>query len=366
MKPCILMLVFIFLSTSCSSQSLLDQKLKKPLEGLLKVNPQEVGMSSDSIENLLTTFRQSSIVDFRSVVVIKDHQLVLEEYFNSYWRATIHDIRSAGKSVTAILMGIAIDQGLIKDVEQSVFDFFPEYQSGRELSKEHQNIKIKHLLMMSSGLDADAYDINSTGHAIHWLAEDNWLERALALPMKFDAGTKWVYNDVCAMLSSAIIQKVSGQSLGEFAEAHLFGPLGIREYYWYKNVNGITGGMGNLYLTNLDFAKIGLLLVNQGRWKDRQIVSASWIQQMLTKHLDISAVDPFADFYGYFWYIAQTTINGKDCQYYFASGNGGNKLYIVPLQNLVISIQSSAYGKGYGHGRANYIFESVLSAIGKQ
>jgi len=363
MKIIAFLIVISILTFNCKGQTNIADRLKKPISYLAKIEPSKAGLHPDSIQQMYDALNQETVADFRSLVVIKDHQLVLEDYGNTYWRETIHDIRSAGKSITALLMGIAIDKGLIKDVEQPVYDFFPEVEFRKPPTAVHKNVKIKHLLMMSSGLDADTDDINSKGSAINWLAEEDWLRLVLEIPMKFKSGEKWVYNDACAMLSSAIIQKVSGKTMAEFAEEHLFTPLDIKEYYWYASQKGITAGMGNLYISNLDFAKLGLLVLNKGKWKDTQIISTNWIKEMLTKRLDISKIDPFAGYYGYFWYLAKDKINDTTYEYAFASGNGGNKLYIIPQENMVISIQSSAYGRGYGHTRANFIFESILRAI---
>ena len=147
---------------------------------------------------------------------------------------------------------------------------------------------------MSSGLDADTDNSDSPGHAVHWVAENNWVEHALNLPMAFNSGEKWVYNDICAMLTGAIIQEVSGKNLAEFAEEHLFTPLGIKEYYWYTGPNNRTGAMGNLYITVLDFAKIGWLVSNKGKWNGQQIISEKWISEISKKHLDLSAIGSFA------------------------------------------------------------------------
>lgn len=355
--------ISIFLSSICIGQNPILDRLKKPLPDLEKIGLDQAGLDQDSIQSMIEHLNQSSVYDLRSLIVIKDHKLVMEEYANTYWRETIHDIRSAGKSITALLMGIALDKGYVKSVEQSVYEFFPEITFTHPPTKEHLAINIKHLLMMSSGLDADANDIESQGNGLHWVAEENWLEIALNLPMKFTSGEKWVYNDVCAMLCGAIIQKASGIPLSKFAQEHLFEPLGIREFYWYKNPKGIPGAMGNLYISNLAFAKLGLLVLEKGNWQGKQIISSDWIAQLSTERFDISTLDPFADHYGYLWYIKTSKIKDKEYSYIYASGNGGNKLYVIPEEQLVISIQSSAYGRGYGHERSNFIFRSILGAI---
>ena len=349
---------FLFLLGFLSQVSLSQEdpfaKLHPPLPELPFASPASVGMNPDTLANLIEAIQTKTNPDFRGLIVIKDDKLVVEEYFNSFWRDNILDIRSAGKSITALLMGIAIDKGLVKDVNQSVYDFFPKHKVHIPLTEAHKNIKVKHLLMMSSGLAADTDDLNSPGNWLHMMGSDDWLDVALNLPMAFESGTEWVYNDACALLTGAIIQQVSGKSLAEFAEEHLFTPLGIREWHWYKGPNNVTGAMGNLYLTSLDFAKIGYVVLNEGKWDGKQIVSASWIDEMLSKHLDISS-GPAPTHYGYMWYLEEMYVKGELVKYAYASGNGGNKLYVIPELNTVLAITSSAYGQGYGHGRANNI-----------
>jgi CubicO group peptidase (beta-lactamase class C family) len=123
--------------------------------------------------------------------------------------------------------------------------------------------------------------------------------------------------------------------------------------------------MGNLYISTLDFAKIGQLLINKGQWQGKSIVSSSWISEIYKTRFDISKDDPFAKSYGYFWFATTKEANGKtfDCMY--ASGNGGNLLFIVPSENLVVSLTASAYGQRYGNRRSHNIFTRILRSIDK-
>jgi CubicO group peptidase (beta-lactamase class C family) len=356
--------LFGFLITmSCVGQSNLVEPLKQPISALPRTDLTSIKMSQDTIAKLIQLIKTNPPNDFRGLVVIKDNKLVVEEYFNTYWRETIHDIRSAGKSVTSLLLGIAIDKGLIKDTEQSIYNFFPSPKFTQPEKDGRPDIKIKHLLAMSSGLSADDNDENSPGSSINWLMRDNWVNFAISLPMLFTPGQKYVYNDVCPMLVGAIIEEVSGKRLSDFAKENLFSPLDIREYHWYTAPNGRTGPMGNLYLSALDFAKIGQLLIDKGQWQGKKIISSSWITETYKTRFDISKDDPFAKSYGYFWFATTKKINEKKYDCIYASGNGGNLLFIVPSENLVVSLTSSAYGQGYGHRRSHNIFEHVLGSL---
>ena len=359
---CIRILVIALLANvTCVAQSDLTDRLKPPVAGLVKADLASVKMNADTIARLIKSINTTPPNDFRGIVVIKNNNLVVEEYFNTYWRETIHDIRSAGKSVTALLLGIAIDKGLVKSTEQSIYDFFPSAKFDQPKKDGHQEIKIKHLLAMSSGLSADDDDNNSPGGTGNWITANHWVNFATSLPMIFKSGEKFVYNDICPMLVGALIEETSGKKLADFAKENLFTPLGIREYYWYTALNGSTAPMGNLYLTTLDFAKLGQLVINKGNWQGKQVISSTWINEMLTKQLAFD--DGVANGYGYFWWRATRQVNGKKYECIYASGNGGNVLFIVPTENLVVSLTSSAYGQRYAHRRSRAIFDSVLRSL---
>lgn len=360
LRNAIVLLIFFYHSL-LYSQIDVDQKLKKPLLDLPAISFSEAGFRADSIKNLIQQIGQTHPNDYRGLVVIKDGKLAIEAYFNTYWRDNIHDIRSAGKSITALLLGFAIEEGWVKGIDQPITDFFPKNRFST-INSDYQEIQLRHLLQMSSGLDADSDDINSPGNAIQWVAKDRWIDDLLSLPIAFTPGERWVYADVNAILIGKIIEETSGQSLADFAHERLFSPLGIREFYWYKNAEGTTGAAGNLYLSALDLAKIGQLMLNQGQWEGHQLVSKEWIATIAKKELAISDYNPFAEDYGFFWYKTKRKYqNGMvDCM--FASGNGGNVLMIIPELNMVISSLSSAYGKGYGHTRTHNIINRIIMA----
>jgi CubicO group peptidase (beta-lactamase class C family) len=139
-----------------------------------------------------------------------------------------------------------------------------------------------------------------------------------------------------------------GRSVDEFARDVLFQPLGITEWHWLRDVSGHTKGQGNLVLTARDFAKIGQMVLDCGVYDGRRVLSEQWISESLMPRVAIYTVDPYAEGYGYFWYSKSHQIGKEQVLIYFASGNGGNKIYIVPSRGLVIAITSSAYRRGYG------------------
>ncbi len=323
---------------------------------------EEAGFNRDSIELLFNLLETTEHRDFRGLVVIKDQHIVIEEYYNTFWRNSILDIRSAGKSITAMLLGVAIQQGLVESIDQSIYSFFAD--ENFEINKDYQKITLRDVLDMSSGLDADTDDSGTVGFAGNWIAMDNWKEYILNVPMNSKPGEKWVYADIHAILIGLVIEKVSGMSLRDFARERLFGPLDITQVYWYTNASNQTGAAGNLYLSTLDFAKLGLLVVGDGRWNGVQIMDSDFTKELIThKKFDLSNSFPLADTYGFLWYKTTRTFGANEFEYLFASGNGGNYLIVVPEEKMVVAITSSAYGAPYAHGRSYAIMSRIFSAM---
>lgn len=361
MRPFILLLS-LFLFSYSNGQTQTPDKLRQAISELPFASLEDSGFDKDSIENLLTLINDTPPNDFRGLVVIKNNQIVIEEYFNTFWRNSIHDIRSAGKSITALLLGIALKDGLVQNLAQDVYSFFPKnkYPS---INEDYKQIKLKHLLDMSSGLDADTDNPQTSGHAVNWIAKDNWKDYILNIPLTSTPGKKWVYADINPLLISAVIEERSGMSLKDYAEKKLFNPLGIEQFYWYTNTAGQTGAAGNLYLSTLDFAKIGVLVVNEGKWKHTQIVDPDYIKKLSQETFDLTDNNPYADAYGMLWYKSHRIFAGKNVDYLFASGNGGNHLIVIPEEKMIIALTSSAYGQGYGHNRSYNIMSKILSSF---
>ncbi len=354
---------FTLLLTICSFTYAFGQNnLQQPIPELPTITLAASGFNPDSIGNLLSFIGHTPPNDFRGLVVIKNNQLVLEEYFHTFWRNSIHDIRSAGKSITALLLGIALREGLVQSLDQDLSSFFPKSKYPF-INENYKKIKLRHLLNMSSGLDADSDNPGTIGHAVNWVAKDDWKAFLLQVPLIDEPGERWVYADINALLIGVVIEETSGQSLSDFAQEKLFDPLGIKQYYWYTTAANQTGAAGNLYLTTLDFAKLGTLLVNEGKWKNKQLIELDYIQELSIEAFDLSTNNPFADTYGMFWYKSRRTFGNKTVNYLFASGNGGNHLVVIPEEEMVIALTSSAYGQRYAHRRSYTILSKIVAAL---
>ncbi|MEQ9305291.1 MAG: serine hydrolase [Marinoscillum sp.] len=338
---------------------------RTPAPNLPTVDQELAGFNIDSLNVLESIIANTEHKDFTGLVVIKDHKLVVEWYYNTYWRNQILDIRSAGKSITSLLLGVAIKEGLVQNLEQNVYSFFPK-EKYPDINEDYKRVKISHLLDMSSGLDADSNDGQTPGHVGHWAGRDEWVEYILTIPLANEPGEKWLYADINAALIGAIIEETSGLSLRDFAKNKVFEPLGITQFYWYTNAANQTIAAGTLYLTTLDFAKLGVLVANNGKWSNEQIVDPNYIKELIArKTSDLTSYWELTDSYGMLWYKKRRTVNGNNFDYLWASGRGGNQLIVIPDENMVIALTSTAYGPNYGHTRAYAFLTHLFSAIEK-
>lgn len=294
--------------------------------------------------------------DLQAVVVLRDRAVVAERYYNGADAQSLHDIRSAGKSVTALLAGIAADQGRLR-FEQPATRCLPDAR-GRALA----GVRVSDLLSMRSGLDADDERAESPGNEDRLDQTADPVAFALSVPRREAPGARYAYNSLTAYLAGLCVEGASGQPLDEFARQHLFAPLGIDHWRWQRDAGGHAKGQGNLSLRARDFARIGQMALDGGVWQGHAIVRADTLRAILAPRVRIAAVDPYADDYGWFWYRRTQHVGGRAIEVVFASGNGGNKLYLVPALRMVVAIQSSAYGRGYGQRRSQDILRALLAA----
>ena len=317
--------------------------------------------SDGALDAVLAGWDHDAHPDLRGVVILHDGRMVAERYYNGETAQTLHDVRSAGKSVTALMMGIAIDRGVVRGVGNRVSDYWPEAR-GSAIG----DVAIRDVLTMRSGLAAFDEDPESPGNEDKLDQATDPLAFLIAVPRSDPPGSIYRYNSITAYTAGIVIAKASGRKMADFARTSLFAPLGIRRWSWAPDAAGYTKGQGNLSLTTRGFAAIGEMVRAEGRYKGRRIVSAGWIKEALTPKVTISGSDPYADGYGYFWYSKVQKIDGKPVPVSFASGNGGNKIYVVPSRHLVVAITSSAYGRGYGQRRSEDILKAVLVSVARR
>jgi len=335
----------------------------KPRGGIEWLQEKSPESRSDgaALESLYSAMAQEPHHDLKGIVIVRNGRLASEHYFNGDSVDSLHDIRSATKSITSLLVGISINKGLVHSVNDSIAPYLPGMpKDGKE------KITIKDLLNMRSGLDANDEDPSTPGDEDNLDKSSDWIRTIYAVPMKGVPGSKYNYCSINAFLTGVIIENASHMALDEFARVNLFEPLGIRDYQWrHVPINRITG-QGNLSITARDLAAIGELVLNDGVVNGRRLLSHDWIARSLASQVSISDSDPYAEFYGYMWYTKAEPIDGHNIEVHFASGNGGNKIYVVPSLHMVVAITSSAYNTNYGQRRSQGILWKILATASLQ
>ncbi len=353
-------------STGCSAEYLEapGSANQTPIEngdGWQTAAPASVDLDTAKLA-LIYDFIQSDIhEDFHSLVVVKDKKLVIDRYYNGYDLNSTNDIRSATKSITSALVGLAIEDGYIEGLDTKILTFLQDYAPFAHDSPQKQAVTIENLLTMASGFDANADDAASPGHEDRLFEADDWIRFCLDVPMANEPGEVWAYTSMNTFLLGAIIAKASNETLQEYSHRRLFQPLGMKNYRWSTTPRGDVIAQGNFFITARDMAKIGSLYLNDGRWGEAQVLPADWVKESLKGRYPVSW-DGY-DQYGYQWYTHSLSIRGKSVKYYLASGNGGNKIYVIPEHRMVVAIASSGYNRGHSHPRSLAILRMLLLSV---
>jgi CubicO group peptidase (beta-lactamase class C family) len=288
--------------------------------GWLTSSPAEQGMDPQKIADMLQTVQQKHI-NLHSLLVIRHGFIVSENYFQTYDRERLHEIYSCTKSFISTLVGIAVDQGYIKRLDQKVLDFFPgQTFEGQNALKD--SITLDDMLTMTSGLGWNESDETITDLYM----SGNWAKFVLDLPMADPPGMKFNYCTGCTHVLSVVLNNAVGTDTRSFALKNLFEPLGIKDYFWMVDKAGIANGGWGLQLTSRDMAKLGYLFLHEGVWEGKQVVSQSWVKTATQKHVPTDG--PLG--YGYQWWVYPSY--GA----FTALGMEGQTIFVIPSMDLII------------------------------
>ena len=324
--------------------------------------PEEVGMDPAPLAQMLAELPPPKKHGLHSLLVARQGRLVLEEYWQDHDRDTVHDLRSATKSITSLLLGIAVARGAVKSVSDPLLPYLAEAYPDLRGAAQKQEIRLSHLLTMSSGLDCDDRDRSTRGQEDRMYRQRDWVRHFLELEVVHPPGEVSQYCTGGVVALGRVIAEASGLPVPEFARRHLFGPLGIRGERWsFFDKDRQTDTGGHLYMRPVDLAKIGQLILQEGRWAGKQLVPADWLAESFELQTRLDGGKP----YGYLWWFAGVSHGGKTWKVIFASGNGGQFLFILPDFELVMV----ATGGNYNSPRAGlplqllsrYVVPSVIA-----
>jgi len=305
-------------------------------------SPEQQGINSAILAAAVKNAKQNGN-NIHSLLIIKNDHLVLDAAFYPYKNSYVHDLASCTKSITSLLIGIAIDQGFIKSENEHILDFFPEYNLTNDTLK---TVTIKDLLNMSSGFQCSWNDGEKELGEMR--AGKDWVKYMLSLPFASYPNAQFSYCSGNYYLLAEILQRTTKVSCLEFAQRYLFKPMHFAKSYWLSNYKGVNHGWGDLHISIYDFAKIGCLVLNDGTWDGKQIISKQWIKKIQPLH-KVKKTES----YGYGWWLDSE--NPDEIQ---AEGRGGQRLFIFKDRNMVIA----TYGGGGGYD-AGDIDNIVLEAI---
>jgi CubicO group peptidase (beta-lactamase class C family) len=318
LRPSLLLVCAILLfSFSAGTRS---QEQAWPLDDWSLATPESQGMDSWRLVGLLDTILATPEAQVDSVLIVRNGHIVLEAYGPPYDAGTTHILHSVSKSFISTLIGIAIDQGLIESTDVPVASFFPDTDPA-SLTDGKADMTLGHLLTMTSGLRC-----NGTAEADSLFMADDWVSAILALDMRMAPGERFEYCNYATVLLSAILTQVTGMPALDYANEVLFGPLGIQPPIWPATPLGITIGAGELRLTPRDMARFGLLILRDGQWAGRQIVSPAWVETATSAQVRTWEQPPW---YGYQWWIDD---EGRAA----AVGYRGQTIIVDPEHDLVV------------------------------
>jgi len=332
----------------------------KPYDGL---KTSKSSFDKNKIKQLKGAIDVGIYKKINSIVVLKDGEILVEEYFNGENRNTLHDSRSVGKSFSSTLIGMAINDGHIKNESQPLRDFY-SLNHYLNYSQAKENATIQDLLIMSSGFEGNDENENSIGNEENMYPTKDWVKFALDLPYQDSIKEKWHYFTAGVILLGDILDKSVPEGLEKYADKKLFKPLNIINYKWQYTPQNVPNTAGGIQMNALDFAKYGQLYKNGGIWNNKQLLSERWVDQTLSQQKQILGRDN--EYYGYLFWNKTYEANNQNYEAFYCAGNGGNYILIFKNEPLVIVITSSAYGQAYAHAQVtemltNYILPSVVN-----
>ncbi len=326
--PVRLLAVLLVIGTAAASQL--------PARGAAEYWPADEWRSSTPESQGLSSAKLAEVLDFigheqiqiHSLLVVRHGWLVLEAYFFPCTRATLHDVCSCTKSVSSTLIGIAMDQGKIRSVKESISDLFPNRTLLND-SPAKRRITLQNILSMTSGMD---YPLLGEPRLAPMRRAPDMVQAVLDLPMVAEPGTVFGYNSGGSHLLSAIVTLRTGMTAEDFARTNLFGPLGISTWSW-PSTQGINHGWGDLRLRSADMARIGYLFLKKGRWAGRQVVSQRWVEEATRWRVGAGGTAG----YGYQWWLQ------KEPDRFEALGRAGQRITVIPQLDLVMVMTGGGF-----------------------
>ncbi len=328
--------------------ALLPLLLAAQVGDLPRSTPAAEGISTQAVINMMDSLMALSECDIHHVMVVRHGKVVAELHPAPFRAEDSHTLYSASKTFTSLAVGIAIDENLLRLTDR-VMTFFPDKRSN-QVSDNMADMTVRDLLMMAAGVKPD------------WTMRNNstdWVKDWLAKSVDDKPGSRFQYDSMCTFMLSAIVQRVTGQTMLEYLQKKLFDPMHITVADWESSPDGINTGGWGLRVQAETMAKLGLLLLNKGNWNGRQLVSADYVEQACSRLIDGGAketVPPTDGNQGYGYQVWQSKWPGS----FRADGAMGQYTVVVPQEDLVVVILGM---KLYGHEELACIWNQLMPGL---
>ena len=333
--------------------------------------PGTLGLSAVRLSQMEEAIRAGDYKRITSVLVARDGRLAFERYFDAEGADGLRNTRSATKSVTGMLIGIAIDQGLLAGVEAKVLSYFPDKQPVQNPDARKAEITVEDLLTMSSLLECDDENAFSRGNEERMYLVEDWVQFALNLPIRgfpdwvpkpanSPYGRSWSYCTAGATTLGAVLERTTKKSVPDFARDNLFAPLGISKLKWQFQPLGTAMTGGGLNLRSRDLVKLGQLYLDGGVWNGKRIITANWVARSISPHAHAREDTD----YGYLLWLQTFHSGGHDFKCFAMYGTGGNKVYVFPQEKLVVAVTTTNFQvPGAGLLTDSLLTEKILPAV---
>lgn len=349
------------LAAGCSSPATPPPATPWPTKSWATSTPDAEGLNPRALEALDQEFAAGTHGQVTGMLVIRHGKVVYEKSYDHdfdklfagrdpvrgpynyydpdfhpyYQHGHLHTMQSVSKSFTSTLVGIAIGRGELPPVTTKVLPLFKDFRAPAA-DPRRDAMTLEDVLTMRTGIQWDESTIpytdpkNSCANMEH---SDNWAQFVLDQPMAADPGTTFLYNSGATLLLSQLLKQGTGKQADEYAQEHLFGPLGITDTYWKKTPTGINDTEGGLYLTARDLAKLGYLYLHDGMWDGTRLLPEGWVAKATSPLVDTRPGVARSRKYGYQWWVLPSADGTTHA--YAALGYGGQRLIVVPDKDLI-------------------------------
>lgn len=320
-----------------------------------RTTTEAAGFDAGLERKLLAGIESGLLRKLHTVAVARNGAIVLEHYgagedetiLQSFGHVVftpdrLHDLRSVTKSVVGLLYGIALERRLVPATDAVLVDRFPEYPDLRA-DPARRRVTVAHALTMTMGFEWDEskpYTGPENSEIAMEMAPDRY-RFVLDRPIVAEPGAQWIYSGGAVAVIGALIERGTGQNLADFAREALFEPLGIEDFAWWRGADGVYSPAAGLRLTTLGLLRIGVMLLDGGRFEGRQVVPAGWIEATFTAHITL----PDGSGYGYLWYLGEAAVPGLGGRrpWLAGMGNGGQRLWLMPDAGLACVVYAGDY-----------------------